>query len=75
MHCVTECKEDQFQCKNKAYCIPIRWLCDGIQDCVDNSDELNCDRGENFSPSFPGYFYSYLLKVYPIFCLTQVRQK
>ncbi|XP_014667090.1 PREDICTED: low-density lipoprotein receptor-related protein 1B-like [Priapulus caudatus] len=36
-----ECKADQFRCVSDD-CIPTTWRCDGHQDCVDASDELNC---------------------------------
>ncbi|XP_051787046.1 low-density lipoprotein receptor-related protein 1B [Erpetoichthys calabaricus] len=45
--CVTECREDQFRCHNRAHCIPARWRCDGIYDCVDLSDEESCDYAAN----------------------------
>lgn len=35
------CTPDQFQCKN-SHCIPSSQSCDGINQCEDNSDELNC---------------------------------
>ena len=43
--CVKECKEDEFLCLNHAHCIPRRWRCDDIFDCVDHSDEENCSQG------------------------------
>lgn len=45
MDCVKECREDEFLCRNHAHCIPKRWRCDDVFDCVDHSDEENCDHG------------------------------
>ena len=30
-----------FQCANKK-CVPYWWMCDGVNDCGDNSDEATC---------------------------------
>lgn len=35
------CDSNQFQCAN-GQCINIEWKCDGVVECTDNSDELNC---------------------------------
>ncbi|KAJ8282634.1 hypothetical protein COCON_G00051530 [Conger conger] len=43
--CVRECREDQFLCRNRAFCIPTRWRCDDVLDCMDHSDEENCNHG------------------------------
>ncbi|KTG07000.1 hypothetical protein cypCar_00009024, partial [Cyprinus carpio] len=42
--CDVKCDNDQFQCKN-GHCIPFRWRCDADADCMDGSDEENCDTG------------------------------
>ena len=34
------CRPDHFQCNNSR-CVLKGWLCDGDDDCLDNSDETN----------------------------------
>lgn len=35
------CNAWMYQCTNKK-CVPYWWMCDGVNDCGDNSDELAC---------------------------------
>lgn len=35
--------DDDFKCATTDICIPKSWLCDGADDCRDNSDETDCD--------------------------------
>ncbi|NP_001170929.2 low-density lipoprotein receptor-related protein 5 isoform 1 precursor [Danio rerio] len=37
------CSSEQFTCATgEIDCIPMAWRCDGIAECADNSDEMNC---------------------------------
>lgn len=39
----TRCQPGEFECKDITHeCIPMAMVCDGINDCTDRSDELNC---------------------------------
>ena len=38
---VTACDVDEFQCDNR--CLDIRYRCDGTINCLDESDEEQCD--------------------------------
>lgn len=35
------CSADQFTCQ-EGQCVPAKYRCDRVKDCVDNSDENNC---------------------------------
>jgi len=40
------CNSDEFQCPD-GWCISNDWLCDGDNDCGDNTDEENCGKASN----------------------------
>ncbi|XP_064481852.1 low-density lipoprotein receptor-related protein 1B-like isoform X2 [Ornithodoros turicata] len=42
-----DCRSREFACKSSHECIPMRWLCDGSEDCEDGSDEEMCPRSSH----------------------------
>lgn len=36
------CPDDKFRCLSGATCFPLSWRCDGVTECDDMSDEMNC---------------------------------
>lgn len=39
----TQCQDNEFKCPNPEIgCINKDWVCDGDDDCKDNSDEVGC---------------------------------
>ena len=37
------CDAEQFACDN-AFCIPMNWRCNAVENCIDGSDEQDCGR-------------------------------
>ncbi|XP_060522093.1 prolow-density lipoprotein receptor-related protein 1 isoform X3 [Cylas formicarius] len=36
------CSTDEFMCVGDTICIPVSWHCNGVYDCSDGSDEIEC---------------------------------
>ncbi|XP_046578540.1 G-protein coupled receptor GRL101-like [Haliotis rubra] len=52
LECVTyECPSTHFKCNND-FCIPKDKMCNFIDDCQDNSDEINCNRRSCYQTEF-----------------------
>ena len=39
----SECDQSEHTCDN-SYCLPAENVCDGMEDCFDKSDEMNCGK-------------------------------
>ena len=51
------CQSNQFACVSDGKCLQLGQVCDFNKDCADGSDERNCRKWYNISPS--SLFFSY----------------
>ena len=56
------CGSHEFQCLNEM-CISADFVCDGVNDCLDNSDELGCGK-LNISHSSSNVWFNMIGKIY-----------
>ncbi|XP_072013063.1 uncharacterized protein [Amphiura filiformis] len=57
-HCEGPCTWAEFQCDN-GVCVPITDVCDGHNDCIDFSDERNCNGSTCYPHEYECEFPSY----------------
>lgn len=50
------CANNRYRCEGGNKCIPLKWICDGVNDCDDKLDERNCFIGN--ATNIPSYISS-----------------
>lgn len=51
---VIDCDDDTFSCSTIKECIPLEQRCDGVNNCKDESDEVNCREYHNSTGDLNG---------------------
>jgi len=46
--CLSSCMPEDFACQDGSDTIPGDWVCDGYDDCMDGSDEIDCPASQVF---------------------------
>ena len=78
-----ECSVTEFQCKDQKKCVDIRRRCDAYPDCLDRSDERDCQDGKqillsiydkNFCWNQNRIFVYYNQLFFSLYCKHTVRE-